>query len=392
MRNFLCVLLFCVFEHTPASAGNIIDTDVVGNYDIEKHTIITENGSLSGGTINVTRSVLIENGGEIHSGLNICNNCNVSIRNFGIYDAVVSLESGATISQVITKSADVTRLNNIGANYDVYLQNTQDILNWTDVVSNTSGANRQYIMDNAKIHMDSIVSIDSVQIDGIVYVYTDNMPNTDMVVFDNPSGEGTVRVVFGGANSLMFIETYKKNGDVFVRATRSMDYARILTSNNITDVLRKLRQEPQNNRLFKKLDSANSVNAINHIISKSVKFNPIKLMQPIKTIFLHKTLENIHTDRNGGLGIMPIGVFSNNMLSIGIEPNIDINIFNNLSMKIYGGISNLRYADDINEYGAVVYNLGADMVYMLPYYNFIRVLGGVSLTSFDSGTVVNNRK
>ena len=397
MRSFLYVFIIGVFECTGASATtDIVDNNFVGDYPMERHTIITENGSLSGGTINVTRSVLIENGGEIHSDLNICNTCDVHIQNFGVYDAPVTLGSGATITQVMTNSADVTRLNNIGVNYDVFIKNTPDVLNWGDIMNNTSGAGGQYTLSDAKIHMDNIIAINDVALDGIVYVYTDTMPDTDTMVFGNPSGDGTVRVVYNRDDPLHFLEAYKSGGNVFVRVTRSNDYARILNNsannNQRGNILNELRQESPNDKLIEQLDSAQSINEINHIISKSVKFHPIKLMRSIKTIYSHKTLEIMHIDQYDGFGIMPFSFFSNDMYAFGVEPNLHINISDNFRMKLFGNISNLKYSDDINEYSAAVYGFGTDVVYLLPYNNFIRALGGAAFSSFNTGKVFNGNK
>jgi len=402
MRNFLYVFALVVFECTGASAAaNIIDANIVGNYDMKKHTIITGNGSFSGGIINVIGSVLIENGGEIHSNLNICNNCDVSIQNFGVYDASVTLGSDATITQIMTNSADVTRLNNIGVNYDVCIRNTPDVLNWNDIVNNTSGSGGQYTLSDAKIHMDNIIAINDVALDGIVYVYTDTMPDTDTMVFNNPSGDGTVRVVYNGDDPLHFLEAYKSGGNVFVRVTRSTDYARILDNTSNTsnsnnnqqgNILNELRQESPNDKLIEQLDSAQSINEINHIISQSVKFHPIKLMRSIKTIYSHKTLEIMHIDQYDGFGVMPFGFFSNDMSVFGVEPNLHINISDNFKMKLFGNISNLKYSDDINEYSAAVYGFGTDVVYLLPYNNFIRALAGAAFSSFNTGKVFNGNK
>lgn len=395
IHRFLCVFSLWVFWCTAAGAADIIDNNIVGNYNMKKHTIITENGSFSGGTINITRSVLIENGGEIHSNFNICNNCDVRIQNFGVYDASVTLGSDATVTQVITNSGDITRLNNIGVNYDVYLENTQDILNWADVISNTSGAGGQYTFDDAKIHVDSIVAINNIVLNGIVYVYTDTMPETDTMVFGNATGNGTVRVVYNGNDPVHLLEAYNSGGNVFVRVTRSSDYAQILNNggnSNSGNILNELRQKSPNDKLIEKLDSAQNINEINHIISQSVKFHPIKLMRPIKTMTLHKTLEIMHIDQDDGFGVMPFGLFSNDMSVFGVEPNLHINISDNFKMKLFGHISNLKYSDDINEYSAAVYGFGTDVVYLLPYNNFVRALGGAVLSSFNSGKVFNGNK
>ena len=357
------------------------------NYDFGAYTEINQNESYGiGDVINVGGAATIVNHGAISGTLNVTDYGDLYVENTGTFNlASFNLGAGATITQVITTSNDITCLSGISSGYEVLVIDATDALNWNDIVSNTTGAGH-YTLSASKIRLDNIVAIDDVKLENTVYVHTNNLPDTDVLVFSNVSGAGTVRAIYDGTDVLHSVEAYRLGSDVFIRVIRSNDYASIIGGDdgNFLDLLR---QKSPNDKLLRRLDSVNTVDHLNRVMSKSAKLHPIKFMQSIKTMYSHKSLEIMHIDRDDNLGIIPLGIFSNDLVVFGVEPYATLNLFDDLQIKLSANVSSLKYADDINEYTGVSYGIGADAIYGLPNNNFVRVYGGLSFASFDTGIV-----
>lgn len=392
MTNIRCfyLVLFLIGE-TAVSCGavadTVINTPVYGDYNLTSTTTITESGSFSGGVINVGNSLTIHNGGTIHSSLHICSGCEVRIQNYGTYDAPVTVDAGASFTQVITNQSDIRALSNVGLGYNVLVQDTPEALDWQDIVDNTTGATG-YTLSTAKIRVDNISTIDGVKLENLVLVYTDTMPDSDVVVFSNVTGDGVVRVVYNENDSLYSVNTRRVGGDIVARIVRASDYAQV-TGGKDGDFLNLLRQKSPNDKLLKRLDSANTINGFQHVMSKSVKLHPIKLMQSIETMYSHKSLEIMHIEQNDSLSIMPISIFSENLFVFGIVPSVSLNIDDDLRIKLSANVSSLKYFDDINNYSGTSYGIDVDSVYDLSDNVFVRAYGGFNFSMFDTGFVFN---
>jgi hypothetical protein len=302
-----------------------------------------------------------------------------------VYNAPVLLGSGAKVVQLIKNESDITKLQNINADYIVQIQDTTDVLSWDSIINNTNGAT-QYKLENASIHANNIVSVNNVSVKGDVVVYVDVPADLDIVLFTNFSSTGTVNIVPTNLDALHLMDKYTVGGDMHIRAIRSNDYARAL-NNNMGVFLNDLRNVAPDDTLLLRLDATNSLEDFNGIMSQSVRLYPIRMMQSIKTIYSHKMLETMHIAHDYGLGVQPITIFSGNMRTIGFEPYLNVNIDDDFHLKIFGNVFNIKYSDDMNSYDAISYGLGADLVYSLPSDNFIRTYGGLNLSSFDSGLV-----
>ena len=391
-RYSLPILFLGVFTYTPAGAfPTIVDSNVSGYYEMYKNTIITENGALSGGNINISDALTIQNYGVITSPINVCMNCAINIENYGTFNAAATLENGATITQVINTTSGITELYNINASYNVLVtqdvNNPESVFSWNDIMVRTSGAG-EYTLQSAKIHMNAIVPIVDATLNGRIFIYTDTMPESDTLVFENVSDNENVvvSVSYTGSNHLEVLETYKNGSDIRVRVVRSNDYSQIL-GNSDGVFLNSLRNESGQDKLLRRLDRASSISEINRIMSKSVKLHPIKLMLPIKTLYAHKMLENMHIDKGTGLGIMPISVFSPDMIWRGAETNLNMNISDDLHLKLSGRALSLKYSDDINSYKGMAYGIGVDGVYNWASNNFLRIYGGFDVSVFSAGLI-----
>ncbi|MBR4475280.1 MAG: hypothetical protein IKP05_01185 [Alphaproteobacteria bacterium] len=387
---------FCWFLGILVCLPCFATTDIVavqksGDRYMTLDTIIEPGGSFVDGTIYIQNSLNIVNNGQITSALNVCNNCNVYIENTGIYNAAATLGTNATITQVIKNAADITTLTNIGAgNYGVLVQDTATTLNWNTIKNTTIGANK-FEFDNAKLEMGLIESISNVRITNNLFIHTHDVINTDTLLFANVSGDGVVYVDSDNLDIMYELETYKVTNSIFVRTVRSGDYGRIL-NNGAGRFLNQLRIDLPEDKLLNKMDKAKTMSELKHIMSRSVRLNPIKLLQPIKTLYAHKMLETMHIDDDTVFGFMPFGVFSDDIILNGAGPRISTKISDDLHLTISGYFADLEYSDDINEYTGSSYGIGLDIVDNLSSDNFVRIYGDVGFSHFNAGPIFNGRK
>lgn len=334
--------------------------------------------------INVDGILTVENAGTITSPINVSDGSSLYIENTGTFNGTVTLGNLSTITQIIKNDNDITRLTGIDSDYNVLIDSSET-LNWNKIIDRTPGAEK-YTFNNANLHMDTLITVDNVNVSNRVIVYTDVVPDSDFVLFTNFFGDGTVNIVSNNLGSLYLLETYIGGSDMRVRVIRSTDYARVL--NNDTGVfLNSLRQVSPDDALLGKLDAMTTLDDFNRIIERSVKIYPIKMMQSLRMLYAHKSLEIMHIAHDDGMGIMPNIILSNNLSTMGAEPYLNLNVSDDLHMKISGSISSLKYSDDINSYDAMSYGIGADAIYSLPFDNFVRVYGGANFSSFDAGLV-----
>lgn len=378
VRSWLVALAF----YDTFLAGSVA---FCADYNFENDTVIAPNTSYSNeDTIFITRSLTIENHGYVYGLLKVGDGCNVRIENTNVFNASMDLGTNASVSQIIRTDSDITTLG-INVPYNVLITESDSVLNWNNVLNNTTNATR-YNLENARLHMDNFVSANNVNIAGRIMVYTDTMPSTDVALFTNLSGTGMVTVMSSDLDALYLVEPYMVGGDMYVRAARSYDYARML-KNNTGEFLNRLRDTEPNDSLLAQLDSANTMDEFNQIMNKSVKLHPIKMMQSLKTMYSHKMLETMHIAQNDGIGVVPMVMFSNDMFVMGIEPYLNLNLLDDLHVKVSANLSSLKYSNDINSYRAMSYGVGADVIYDLPHNNFARAYGGLNLSSFDAGLV-----
>ena len=399
MRNLARILL--VFLLIVSIVDEVKSLDLTGdlvvgaNYDVGDDVIVQENVLFEAHDINVTDSLRISNFGEIRGGINICSGCVLELQNSGVFNANVSLQSGARLVQVISSSESATDIGLLSG-FDVSVRNA-DNLDLTRIIQVASNANALEI-SNSQINagnMTGFSALSGVSLDGNIMLSFDDVSNVPVLLFSDVSGDAVVRVESNMLDRLYSFKTYKIDNDIFVRLVRSTDYARIL-NNDMGRFLNDLRSSHIDDKLFSKLDVASSINEINSIISHSVRLNPIKLMQPLSLINSYKAQEIMHIDEDTVFGIEPIAIFSSDVFMNGIRPNASFNISKDLHLKLSGYVMNIDYSDNLNDYDALAFGLGADIQYDLLNSNFVRAhfVGGKSYFDvgpvFADGKVVNN--
>lgn len=400
MKKYLRVLFgFAMVWHT-CDAVNALEisgnTVVSGTYFLNEDTTVLNNSLFSANNIQTINSLTITNYGQISGKINVCTNCMVEVRNTGIFDADVLLQPGAHFVQVISENDEITNLG-LSSEYDVVVRDGND-LNFAEVVSVASNANSVELA-NADFDAGSFNDFSApsgIKLTGDIILHFDNVTNSPKKLFANVSGDGVVHADSIAVDSLHIVHTYRDNNDIFVRLVRSTNYARIL-NNDTGGFLDKLRALGADDKLFAKLDVAQSMEEINNILSRSVRTTPINLMQPISLINSYQILEIMHIDDATVFGFEPVIIYSNDVLIRGIQPNVSFNT-GDVHLKLYGYVADVNYSDDFNEYGGIAYGIGVDAQYDVSDKELIRAHIGGGKSYFDVGyvfdgtSIVNNPK
>ena len=372
--------------------GNLVAS---GNYAISEDVVVNNNVWFEAHDIQVNDSIKITNFGEIHGGINVCAACTMELQNVGIFDASVVLQTGAHLVQVINSDDSITNIGNSGK-YDLVVRDGVGI-DLNAVLSIAANAN-SVIFSNTTFDagaMSGFVAPTNIELHGGTIVRFRDISNSSLLLFSDTIGDGVVYVDSPVLDRLYVFQTYKENHDIYLRVMRSTDYARIL-NNNMGRFLNNLRTSGVDNKLFAKLDTAETIGALNAILSRSVRTNPIKLMRPISLMNFYKMLEIMHIDDGVVFGVEPIMIHSSDIYMRGVRPSASFNISDNLHLKISGVAANLDYADDINEYTGMSLGVDIDAQYYLLYDNFLRahVGGGKSYFNvgpvFDDGAVIKD--
>ena len=132
---YVCCAIVCGGANAFEISGNLV---VSGNYSVNTDFTVLPGILFEAHDIQATNSLNILNRGQISGGIDVCSNCVVKIQNSGVFNATVSLQSGAKFIQVISQSDEITNLG-LGSGFDVVVNDGVG-LSFFDVMSIASNA------------------------------------------------------------------------------------------------------------------------------------------------------------------------------------------------------------------------------------------------------------
>ena len=384
------LLIFFVLGINGAGAVSFNDDfTAFGDYVVNENVIIPSGVIFEANNLVVTDEIEVFNSGEMHGGISVCANCMMRLHNMGNFEATVYLQSGARLVQVIDTAESVTNLGMTGG-YDVSVTGENGLL-LRDVMAMTSGADTVEIT-NTRFdagRVSDFLAPSNVALYGDIILYFEDVPDGEMLLFSNVSGDGAVHSTSSTLDALHVLTTYRVDNNVFMRINRSTDYARIL-NNDMGRFLNSMRENGIDGKLLAKLDSAQSMADINGILTRSVRTNPHRLLEPIKLFYRQKTSETMHIDDFTIFGVEPLLIRSSDVSIIGVRPNVQFNLVDNLHMNLSAYILNIDYQDDINDFRGMSYGIGVDAQYDVSRVDFVRAYAVANQSFFDVGPVFHN--
>ncbi len=231
--------------------------------------------------VNITASASLTNMGDIYGNINVCAGCDLRIQNSGTISGGFYTGENASVTQVIKDSGDVGALT-VAGQYRVLVDGAHD-LHWHELLSGAYSADSIIVQDANLIMSDNVgvarIAPPSIELRGVTTVDVSAMSQwRNAVLFSNVTGEGTVVVTGFAPDALYAVQAVIDSGDLILRAVRETDYYKILGDGRGL-FLNSVRAMNPNDATLAKLDRAETMAELSHIMSGAVILNPITLMR-----------------------------------------------------------------------------------------------------------------
>ena len=169
--------------------------------------------------------------------------------------------------------------------------------------------------------------------------------------------------------------------DLYLSVLRRTDYSEIMPDSNLGNYLDDLRDKNPDDKLLSALDRAPDRRSLNNILAKSVRTNPIKLMDASRSI---NTFYDSFAMDDVAFGIIarPFYISSDDFYFVGGAVNVTGKIAKNTvgTIGIVGGM--LKYNGDYDEYNGNLYGGNIGVRYMDDDF-YVRAYGTVSYAMFN---------
>ncbi len=376
---FICLCSVC---HTAANAAGVIT--------ITNDTVVNSDVNLYAKRIDVTKSVWITNMGVIDSSFYIADNVNLYIQNSGIINGEFYLGDGATITQVISSRDDITYIDT-DAPCDILIYNAT--LTLGEITSIGSGhisvQNSQIILDGPRgqVLRKFRMAMPEIELLGDVsIILPDEFKFGSAPILYNVSTSGDLHIHTVSNNPLFTITSELIDGNLYLKYIRETDYGKIL-KNNSGKFLNNLREISSGDPLITALDSAPDMDALNKIMSRSVRLNPINLMRPIRAINQYMISGMRLPD--AGANISSFYLLENDFYGYGMIASGATTIDDRWNISFAGYVHAIEYSDDINDFAALSYGGRFTSDYRLNNIYSIRSVAVATFSKFRSGMVLD---
>lgn len=379
-----------IFLSANAFAESYIDTVLGGSdYNIIENTIISKNSIIESNNLNIKNSLYLENYGNIYSNIYVDDGFELQLQNSGSITGDIHLGENSDLVQIIKNSDDINLLN-ADAPFSIIVQND----NWvsmSDLVGISESA-ENIMLDDAKIYLDYFGTLPkNIQLSGETVIRVNDINSAlNNFYLTGVSTDGSITVLADGLNPLYSIQTIYDDDKIYLNLYRETDYQKILGIKN-GSMVNSLRTSSLNNKLLASMDRAGSMSEIYEIMQKSIVFNPINLMKPIKTFnnFESVPFKN-RRSQTVGLQLSPIYIVNNDMNMLVGKASLSISK-NNWKLLLSGYFGNFTQSDDINDFGGSFY--GANIKWGFSSRKiFTDILLGYTGAAFKTSGVLNGDK
>lgn len=381
--KFLCYFALC-FVAVDAWALEISSTygenNPYGDISLDSSSSDTTivNHGVIGGTITVTGGILvtIQNYGEIINPIS-CVNC-----------------VSSNIYQIVTGNGDLNLIPNLSG-HTVSVENT-DAISLIDVIAAAGDAGRivltgqNVILDvgaigehpaiefNPGAGGDSTNSVSFI-IRGWNENWDETQPILSEIVLENADEN------FGGADFIgvdsMFAPYAELDGSrLYARFARQTNYG-IVFENELGNWLDDLRDENPDDGLLGALDAARSRAGLRDVLSNSMRTNPIKLLDPVRSFNTFMLGDHIH-DLAFGIVAEPFYIYSGDFSVLGGGAGVSGRVAKNLVAKFGAYAGRMDYDGELDNFNAMIYGANFGAMYKDSDF-YARAVGTVSTAKFS---------
>lgn len=206
----------------------------------------------------------------------------------------------------------------------------------------------------------------------------DNILNGEKI--NHISVSDHVQITASTTDRLYAVQLEHVGNEIHMNIVRETNYE------NVFDDLRGsflegIRQKNPNNKMLFAMDRASNMSEINSIMNSSYHFNPIVLMNPIKTINRAAMNDMSMNKDNTGVGAGVNYITSDKIGSIGTRIYMN-NKYKDLYFNVGVNLNRFSYKDNLNEFDGFAYGLDVHAKYYFERFWFDGLLG-INRAIFD---------
>lgn len=196
------------------------------------------------------------------------------------------------------------------------------------------------------------------------------------------------------ADNLYKIKFNLAGSDLYFNLVRETDYKKVFKDTRGT-FLENIRLYHPDDKMLSAMDSALTMSEINSVMDSSYHFNPMILMNPIKTLN-RAVLIDLQSEVNSGVGADVDYVFSDKTNNYGGHLYV-ANRYKDLFFKIGFGLNRFSYSDNFNDFDGMTYGIDVRAKQYVDSF-WLDGMFGVNHTSFNAdniyvnGNITNNPK
>jgi hypothetical protein len=171
---------------------------------------------------------------------------------------------------------------------------------------------------------------------------------------EHVSNTDVVNVFIRDADKLYKVNFSAAGSDLFFNLERETDYKKVFKDSRGA-FLENIRLNHPDDKMLSAMDSALTMTEINSVMNSSYHFNPIILMNPVKTLN-RAVLIDFLSEANDGVGADVDYMFSNKINNYGGRVYV-ANKYNDLFFKIGLNFNRFSYSDNFNDFDGIAYGL-----------------------------------
>lgn len=373
------VLLILNFD---AMAADVFAGDKYLNSDL----VVQDGERYMPDSVHITDDIKIDNNGLIQTDVFVDDGVRLYLENHAVINSSFNLGSDARVIQVIKDNADMVSVDfNVG--YDV-LVNDADGLVLSSILEFATDAEILHLRDSVLDINDVVGTISrNIEIGGDVVLRANDFSRFyDVPFLENASGVGTVRL-YGGTGDPLFADVVRfEDNKLYFSRVRETDYVKIF-NDGYGAFLNDLRINNPNDSLLDVMDRADNMDALRHIMMRSVRFNPGVLRDVIGVLNSVNMMED-----NFDTAVGANAIIADDFNSYGAKFSVHENLTDNFAGAVSLRIGNIEYENWLDKFDGNYYGGDISFGWDLSDKIWVRAIGGLTYGIFDTGMVFYDNK
>ena len=171
---------------------------------------------------------------------------------------------------------------------------------------------------------------------------------------EHVSSANVVNVSVKDSDNLYKVNFNASGSDLFFNLVRETDYKKVFKDTRGT-FIENIRMNHPNDKMLSAMDNSLTMSEMNSVMNSAYHFNPMILMNPIKTLN-RAVLIDFMSNENNGIGTDVDYVFSDKINNYGGRIYV-ANHYDDLFLKIGLNLNSFSYSDNFNDFDGIAYGI-----------------------------------